>query len=113
MGDNLVTRIGTFFILVGLGLLLIFIGSIISQDVHGIYLLLSFTALVVGFLCRRNRPGPQSGRFGTIRRVGERNRQRREDGIKKRRNRGNPMGRRRPGPAAGSETEEDNGSGSY
>jgi hypothetical protein len=79
MEKNLIARIGTFFILVGLALLVIFIGSIMSKEINGMYLLLSLSAIFIGFLFRRNKPVNESGRFGTIRRATERGRQRRED----------------------------------
>jgi uncharacterized membrane protein YccC len=79
MKKSMVVRIGTFFIIVGLALLVMFVGSIMSKEIHGIYLLLSFTAFVVGFLFRRNRPVSDSGRFGTIRRLSERSRHHREE----------------------------------
>jgi uncharacterized membrane protein YqjE len=79
MEKNLIARIGTFFILIGLALLVIFVGSIMSKDINGIYLLLSLSAIFVGWLLRRNKPVNESGRFGTIRRASERNRQRGEE----------------------------------
>ena len=81
MEKNLIARIGTFFILIGLAFLVIFIGSIMSKEINGIYLLLSLSAIFVGFLFRRKKPVTDSGRFGTIRRATERSRQRREDRI--------------------------------
>jgi hypothetical protein len=110
MEDDLAARIGTFFILVGFSLLVLFIGSIKGDDIHGMYLLLSFGAFIVGWLFRRNKPAKNSGRFGVIRRANERNRRRREESLNKRRNRGNAPGRQRPVPESGSEnTEEKNG----
>ena len=75
----MLVRIGTFFILVGLALLVIFIGSIMSKEINGMYLLVSLSAFFIGFLFRRNKPVSDSGRFGTIRRATERRRQRRDD----------------------------------
>ncbi len=83
MEKNLIARIGTFFILIGLALLVIYVGSIMSKDINGIYLLLSLSAIFVGWLLRRNKPVNESGRFGTIRRATERGRQRREDRMDK------------------------------
>jgi hypothetical protein len=107
MDENLLPRIGTFFILVGLGLLILFVGSAISKDSHGIYLLLSLAAILVGFLFRRNRQVKESGRFGFIHRAKERNRQRRKERMNYRQRGGIPPGRRRHMPASGSENEEE------
>jgi hypothetical protein len=79
MEKSMLVRIGTFFIIVGLALLVMFVGSIMSKEIHGIYLFLSFSAFVVGFLLRRNRPVSDSGRFGAIRRLSERSRHHREE----------------------------------
>jgi hypothetical protein len=107
MKEDLVARVGTFFILVGLSLLILFVGSIKGNDGNGIYLLLSFAAFITGWLCRRNRPVKDSQRFGIIHRLNERNRKRREEYLNKRRNRGNPGGRRQV-PSSGNKNEEEN-----
>ena len=109
MEENLVARVGSFFILVGLALLIIFVGSILSKDTHGIYLFLSFLSFIVGYLFRRNKPDNDSGRFGTIRRAGERSRQRREESMNKKPKRGNrPPGRRGRPQAPGRMNEQEN-----
>jgi hypothetical protein len=76
-------RIGNFFILIGLALLVMFVGSIMSKEIKMIYLLLSFAALFIAFLLRRNKPVNDSGRFGAIRRASARSRQRHEDRMNK------------------------------
>jgi hypothetical protein len=108
MDNKLTPRIGTFFIMVGLALLVVFAGSIMSREINGIYLLLSLAALVLGFLFRRNKPVSDSGRFGTIRRAGERSRQHREDRINRIHKVGYPPGKRRQPPASGRENEQEN-----
>jgi hypothetical protein len=101
-------RIGTFFILAGLALLIIFVVSIIGKETNGIYLLLSFAAFIVGFLLHRNKAVNDSGRFGTLRRMGERNRQRHGEGMNKKPQREIPPGGRRHPSAPRRETEEEN-----
>ena len=76
-------RLGTFFILIGLTLLVMFVGSIISKDISVVYLFLSFASLFIAFLFRRNKPVNDSGRFGAIRRARERSRQHREERMHK------------------------------
>jgi hypothetical protein len=78
-------RIGSFFILVGLALFVIFIGSIMGKDTNLIYLVLCLAAWFVAFLLRRNKPAQDSGRFRMIRRAGERSRQRREERMSRER----------------------------
>jgi hypothetical protein len=68
-------RVGTFFILVGLALMVMFVGSIMSRETNAIYLFLSFVALFVAFMLRRNKPVNDSGRFSIFRRANERRHQ--------------------------------------
>jgi hypothetical protein len=104
MSSTFLQRVGTFFNLVGLTLSLIFIGSVIGKHVQGIYLLLSITALIVGFLFRRNKAAKESGRFGMLRRMNERKAQR----LGEARNNRRMGGRRRPAPTTGNGNEEEN-----
>jgi Flp pilus assembly protein TadB len=71
-------RIGSFFLLVGLVLLILFLGSVMNKDINVVFLGLSIAALLVAYVFRRRTP-QDSGRFGTIRRVSEHGRQRREE----------------------------------
>jgi hypothetical protein len=108
MSSTFNQRIGTFFYLVGLALLLIFIGSILSKDIHVIYLLLAFLAILAGIRLRRDRPVTEGGRFGTFRRVKERNRQRQVERMQKKHDsRSSPSGRRRQEPKSGNEENQD------
>jgi hypothetical protein len=75
-------RLGTFFILVGLVLLVLFLGSVLSQDAKTNYLLLALVALFVGFLLGRNKENKDSGRFSSLRRASAASRQRREEQMK-------------------------------
>ncbi len=98
-------RIGAFFILVGLALLLLFFLSIFAGYFHGTYLLLSIISLVVGFMLRRDKPVKESGRFSTFKRFSDYNRRRRQDEYTRRRNR--RMSRGRPGQRSASGEDED------
>jgi hypothetical protein len=71
-------RIGTFFLLVGLVLLILFLGSVISKHVNVALLAVSLGAFLFAHLFRR-RISQDSGRFRTIRRVSENSRKRREE----------------------------------
>jgi hypothetical protein len=74
-------RIGTFLILVGLTLLVIFLGSVMSKQINVTFLILSMVALLSGYQLRRNRPVNDSGRFSVVRRMQARSQQRREDRL--------------------------------
>jgi hypothetical protein len=79
MNDHLLPRLGTFFILVGCGLLFLFIGSTFAGEFSVIYLLFAAAALFLGFLFHRLAPHPEPTRFSTIRKIRQRSRQRKED----------------------------------
>jgi hypothetical protein len=99
-------RVGTFFILVGLALMVMFVGSIMSKETNVLYLFLALVALFIAFMLQRNKPVKDSGRFAAFRRASERSRQRRDDRMNNRYKRGNPSGGRRQSPAAGNENQQ-------
>jgi hypothetical protein len=71
-------RIGTFFFLVGLVLLILFLGSVMNKHINVVLLAVSLGAFWFAHVFRRRTP-QDSGRFRTIRRVSENNRKRREE----------------------------------
>jgi hypothetical protein len=75
---DIIPRIGTFLILVGCGLMVLFVGSELSQEANFNYFFLSGAILFVGYLFRRRAQPRESGRFDVIRRTRERGQQRRE-----------------------------------
>ncbi len=79
MNNNILPRIGTFFILIGLGLLFLFVVSVLSRESHYEYLFFSAIALFLGLILRSTAPRPEPTRFSGIRRVNQRLRQRREE----------------------------------
>jgi hypothetical protein len=68
-------RAGSFFILVGLALLLMFIASIMSREVHAAYLFFSLLCFITAFLFLRTRKAAESGRFRMLHQARERRRQ--------------------------------------
>ena len=81
MGKTILPRIGTFFILVGCGLLILFTGSIFASEfsLSILYLLFAAATFLLGFLFRRSAPRPEPTRFSGIRKVSQRSRQRRDE----------------------------------
>ncbi len=71
-------RLGSFLVLVGLVLLVLFGGSVLGKDANINLLLASIVALIVGFLLQPKKPASDSGRFSAIRRASANSRQRRE-----------------------------------
>jgi hypothetical protein len=80
MENRPVARIGSFFILLGSLLLILFVSSVISKGYNVLYLLLGVVALFLGFSLRRRAAPPPipSTRFSTIRKIQERSRKRQE-----------------------------------
>jgi cytochrome c biogenesis protein CcdA len=83
MDNNLLSRLGTFFIVVGCGLLILFIGSVFAKDISILYFLFAAAALFLGFVFHRVAPHPEPMRFSAIRKASQRSRQRREEELTK------------------------------
>jgi len=79
MNNTFFPRLGTFFILVGCGLLVLFTGSIFTREFSILALLLAAAALFLGFVFHRAAPRPGPTRFSSIRKASQRSRQRREE----------------------------------
>lgn len=64
--DNIIPRMGTFFLIIGLGLIILFVASDLAETV---YFDLFFTGVLSAglglYLRRRVAPPPPSGRFET------------------------------------------------
>jgi len=81
-------RVGTFFFLVGIGMLLLFVGSVMAHEINLLFLPLGFIALFIGFMLWRKKPTVESTRFAYLRKVNEQSRQRRQEKEKKNQERG-------------------------
>jgi hypothetical protein len=79
MNDHLLPRLGTFFILVGCGLLFLFIGSMFAGEFNILYLLFAAGTFFLGFTFHRLAPHPEPTRFSAIRKMSQRSRQRKEE----------------------------------
>ena len=68
---EIVHRIGTFFLLVGIGLFIIFMASDAAQNVSFGYLCWSLILVIIGFVFRGQfkRSAPPSGRFSLVKRL--------------------------------------------
>ena len=70
--DEFGVRIGTFFLLIGTFLFIMFLGSDMSDQTNFDFFFLALGAILVGWMLRRKKaPSPPSGRFGSIRKMRE------------------------------------------
>ena len=68
MVNELIIRVGTFFILLGVGIFILFIASDYANQTNFDYLFWAVLAVTVGILLRRRKPpAPPSGRFSYLR----------------------------------------------
>jgi hypothetical protein len=65
MVDSLIKRIGLFFFIIGLGLIVLFL----SSNLNLLYLLLAVASLLLGISMLRKSPRPESSRFSSLRRL--------------------------------------------
>jgi membrane protein implicated in regulation of membrane protease activity len=79
MENYLLPRIGTFLIVIGVGFLILFIGSVFSSDFQLSFFLFAGMAFFLGTLLRKRAPRRQSGRFGGINRLRGRKQNSNED----------------------------------
>ena len=82
MRENpLIARLGTFLIVLGIGIFIIFVTSDLAQRPDFDYLFVAILLVGVGWLFQRRRPPPHaSGRFSMLRRMrGERGAENQKD----------------------------------
>ncbi len=69
MFNEFIIRVGTFLILLGLGMLILFIASDYANQSNFDYLFWAVLAVTVGLMLRRRKaPPPPSSRFESLRR---------------------------------------------
>ena len=75
MVEEFIVRIGTFFILIGVGVFILFVASDYAHQTNFDYLFWAVLSVTVGILMRRRKPAPPpSGRFSYLRKMrGDRN----------------------------------------
>ncbi|MBE0670844.1 MAG: hypothetical protein IH588_09670 [Anaerolineales bacterium] len=72
--DPLIVRVGTFFMVMGLGAFVLFVTSDIADQVDFDYLFIAMLLLGVGWGFRRKKaPPPPAGRFEYLRKLRNKN----------------------------------------
>ncbi len=68
--NPIISRMGTFFIILGIGFLILFITSDMAQTPDFDFLFVAILLMMVGWLFQRKKPAPaSSGRFSMLRRM--------------------------------------------
>jgi hypothetical protein len=80
----MIPRIGNFLIVVSIGFLILFVGSILGKSIHfeNLFYCIIFASLGL-FLRSRAEPKGPSARFAAVRRAREKSNQRREQRTQK------------------------------
>jgi flagellar biosynthesis component FlhA len=82
--DNIIVRVGTFFVLIGFFVFILFVASDFAQKPNFDFLFLAMFALGLGWLFRRRKPPrPSAGRFSIITKARESAKKRKEEQAKK------------------------------
>jgi flagellar biosynthesis component FlhA len=83
MINEFLIRMGNFFTLIGIGLMIYFAATYLGSAPDFKYFFLGIFSLFIGWrLSRRKTPPPQSGRFAYIRKMQENSKKRKEEGKK-------------------------------
>ena len=70
MFNEFLIRIGTFLLLIGIGVFILFVASDMGGKTNFDYLFWSVLSVTVGLMLRRRKaPPPPSGRFGYLRKL--------------------------------------------
>lgn len=79
MFKEFIIRIGTFFLLIGAGIFILFVASDYAGKTNFDYLFWAVLSITIGIMMRRRKPAPPpSGRFSYVRKLKERRRTDRE-----------------------------------
>lgn len=75
MFKEFIIRIGTFFLLIGTGILILFMASDYAGKANFDYLFWAVLSITIGWMMRRRKPPPPpSGRFSYLRSLRDRKR---------------------------------------
>ena len=78
--NDFIARVGTFFLVIGFGLFVLFLASDMANQPEFDYLCLAMLSVAMGWMMSRRRgPAPSADRFSLIRRTREEMRKRRQE----------------------------------
>lgn len=77
--EPIIVRVGTFFIVIGMGAFILFVASDLAEQPDFDYLFIAMILIAIGWMFRRKKPPPPpAGRFSIFRTMRENARKRRE-----------------------------------
>jgi hypothetical protein len=78
--DSTVVRMGTFFLVMGAGIFILFVVSDLADKVDFDFLFISVVLIFLGFVFRRGKtPPPSAGRFSLVHKTRDDARKRKEE----------------------------------
>ncbi len=78
--EEFVIRVGTFFVVIGVGIFILFIASDYAHQTDFDFLFWSIISIAIGMLLRRRKPPPPpSGRFSSWHKWRERSKKHKEE----------------------------------
>lgn len=81
--DPLIVRVGTFFFVMGGGILILFIASDLAKQADFDYFFMAVLLIFIGWVFRRKKaPPPSAGRFAYIKNFRENAKKKREEKLK-------------------------------
>ena len=81
--DPFGVRVGTFFLVIGVGVMILFIASDLADQVDFDYLFIALFLLFIGWNLRRKKaPPPSAGRFAYVQKTRDNYRKNREEKLK-------------------------------
>jgi flagellar biosynthesis component FlhA len=81
MVNEFLIRIGAFFTLIGIGLIILFVATYLGNAPDFKYFFLGLISMFIGWrLSKRKAPPPPSGRFAYIRKMRENSKKHQEEG---------------------------------
>ncbi len=80
MVQEFIIRIGTFLMVIGVGIFILFLASDYANAANFDYLCFAVLAITVGIMLRRRKPPPpSSGRFALLRKMREKSKKPQEE----------------------------------
>jgi hypothetical protein len=82
--DPVIVRVGTFFLVIGGGIFILFVASDLADQADFDYFFMAVLLIAIGWMFRRKKaPPPSAGRFASIKNMRENARKKREEKLQR------------------------------